>query len=153
MENLNLLNRKNRLRIGANYILILLVGSLQILYPVYISKIIDELYKAAPAIGKLLAVAGVLILGKVLVGLVNTIYSSRVYWDISSQLKYGLSAKIIDIDCGQVKRFDIDSLTQTIGNDTQQFVDFYVTFAGILIKDIFIITGVIVIAFKSNLPR
>ena len=151
MRAIGFLNRKYKIKLAINFILIIIVGLLQIIYPLYIAKFINEMYHLSSILMSLLSIIGLLIFGKLLFGILSTLYSGKLYWDILSHLRYSLISRVLDVDYAQIQKCNIGSLTQTIENDAEQFVQFIVLFVGILLKDIFFILGIIVISLRVHL--
>lgn len=151
MEATGFLNNKHKIKLVINFILIIIVGLLQIIYPLYIAKFINEMYHLSSVLMSLLSIIGMLILGKVLFGILSTLYSSKLYWNILSNLRRSLINRVLDVDYAQIRKCNIGSLTQTIENDAEQFVQFIVLLVGILLKDVLFILGIVAIAVRVHL--
>ncbi|MGD9569473.1 MAG: ATP-binding cassette domain-containing protein [Sedimentibacter sp.] len=146
-----IITKKNQLMIQGYFFMILIIGLLQIIYPIYISKFINEIYKGSVMLQNILIIIGAFIISKVVFNIICTLYSSKIYWNVTSHIKKELIFKTIDMDYENITKQNIGRLTQIIENDTEQLVRFYVLFVAVLLKDIFFVLGVIVIAIRANI--
>ena len=91
-----------------------------------------------------------LIIGKVVLNICDIILNNNIYWNVFAKLRLKLVNALIDMDYADILKKDIGELTQTVENDSEQLIQFYLVFLTTLIKNILFVAGVIIVGLSTN---
>lgn len=145
-----LFSNKRRFQLGINFFLLILLGGIQIIYPLYLSKLIDASLTSNNIIYNGVRIISILLLAKFSMQILQTFFSSRVGWGILAELRKKLCNKLLSMEYLQISNQNVGTVTQTVEIDTEQLVNFYTSFLGIIIKDSILLLGVCTMAFLTS---
>lgn len=141
------ISNKEKTLLLVHFLLITAIAVFQTVYPMYVSSFIEDKNKISGILWLLTFLIG----GKVVLSIIDIILNNGVYWSVYSKLRLKLVNALLDMDYRDILKKDIGELTQTVENDTEQLVQFYLVFLTTLIKNILFVLGVLVVGFVTNI--
>lgn len=142
-----ILNGKEKFLLILHLLLVLILAVLQTVYPVFVSSFLNQKNELI----FILYALTFLILGKVIIHILDILLSNMLYWNVFSKLRMKLVEVLITMDYSDIVKKDIGELTQTVENDSEQLIQFYMVFLTILIKNVLIVFGVLCVGMATGI--
>lgn len=145
-----LFSNKRKIELLINYGLLIIVGAIQIIYPLFLSEVVNSSVTNSTVLYSCAVIVSILILSKLMIQIVQNYISSKTGWGILTELRENLCNKLTSMDYIQVQKENAGTITQTVERDTEQVVNFYLSFIGIFIKDAVLLIGVCTAAYFAS---
>lgn len=130
--------------IAIHGIFLILISLIMVLYPIYISKFIDNISNIY-RLKNIFLVIVLLMIAKGIFNIFDMLLENYLNYSLEYDLKKTMMSKLLDISYLNIIREDEGKLIN-LNKDVDSLIDFYINFLSITFKNILILSGIFIVS-------